>query len=176
MIKFNLDQGRLDKLKKAAERQLPGISFLFNNKQVVFADGKKTEVYLVSEEVYKVFKKASENRAPYSLGFYFGEWGREIVFSFGALQEYVNKKDSKKVMIYPKAEQKFLFGRNLSVRKIWKYDEKIKKGDLVIVTTNKNEALGFGDAEIDFSKIEDCSDETRAVNTKSEIGWYLRHN
>lgn len=177
MLKFYTNQEQKDEFLEKADEILPGVSKLAKGHKVLFAKGDKKEIYLISNRMYGYFKKTRDNKLPYSMGFYFGQQkSGSIVFSFNTAQEYVKQRKDKIVVLHPRAEQKFLFGRNLSVKKVIRYDDKIRKGDLVIVTNKRNEALGFGIAEIDFSEFEHFEKNKRVVNTKEDIGWYLRHD
>ena len=172
MLNYYSDAAEEKKIIQLAERKLKGISKLFNNRHMLIAEGERKEIFLLSDELFKVYKELEGKKHPFSVGMFFGEYVKDdLKLSLQAVTEYVRFSEHNRVLIHRDAEQKFLYGRNLHNKVIVSYDQNLKKGDTAIICTQKNEPLGIGIVTGDFaSKLR-----VQVIKNMMDIGWYIRH-
>ena len=112
---------------------------------VIVIEGNNKEYYDMSEELFKLIKSQ-----PYSAGRYLGHYRHGILIpSFELMQEYVNKFDDDYIIIGDRAEQLFVYGRD-----VFKSSVISKKGDgpLYIVCNKRKEVLGLSKFENNIYK------------------------
>jgi len=149
---------------------LPGVTRLFDNKKIIVAKTNKEKIYLLSKEVYNVYKKMKKQ--PYSVGFFFAEISDVVRFSLGVADKYT-KLRKKTVVVTKFGEEKFLYKRNLMKKHIVKFTDDIKEGDMVVVVNQKGDALGFGKA---LFSAKDVSRKSGAlVKNISDKGFFVKH-
>ena len=106
MLRYYSDAKEEKRIKDLAETRLKGISRLFKNKRMLIAEGQRKEIFLVSEEMFRTYKKIKNQKHPFSIGFFFGEYNsKELKFSLEAVYEYAKISDYHKVIINRKFEQ-----------------------------------------------------------------------
>lgn len=150
---------------------LPGIANLMVGKKVISVKTEKEKVYLVSEEVFQVFKQMKKH--PYSLGFFFAEIkDEEVKFSLGAAEKYAKLK-RKTIVASKYGEEKFLYNRNLMKKHVVSCTEDVEEGDMVVVVNQSGEALGFGRAL--FSAKDRIKKEGALVKNLSDKGFFVKH-
>ena len=150
---------------------LPGIANLMIGKKIISVRTDKEKVYLVSEEVFQVFRQMKKH--PYSIGFFFVELLEdEVKFSLGTAEKYAKLK--RKTIIASKyGEEKFLYNRNLMKKHVVSCTEDIIEGDMVVVVNQQGDALGFGRAL--FSAKEIAKKEGALVKNISDKGFFVKH-
>jgi len=173
MLKFYEDEQEARELLKQADVKLNGISGLKEGYNIVIAADERKEIYFVPKQVYDVYKRIKPYKNPYTFGFFFGEYKTQIILSLESLYKFAKKSEFHKAIISEPAETPFLFGKDLIAAAIKKYDTSIRKGDLVVVCDQYNEALGIGEAVLDFSG--HLSGKRIAIRNVMDRGWYLRH-
>ncbi len=125
------------------------------NEVIIVIEGKNKEYYDMPEELFKLISKQ-----PYSAGRFLGHYRKgKFIPSFEIMQEYVNSFDDDYVIINKKAEQLFIYGRDIFESSII---SKKGKGPLFIVRNGNKEVLGL--AEFDGKIYKNISD----------IGLFLR--
>ena len=172
MLNYYLDSKEEKEIQKISESQFKGISKLFKDMKIIFSEGERKEIFLVSEKLFDTYKKIKKKKHPFSIGFYFGEVDKgEIKFSFESIDKYAKYSDFHKIVINRKFEQKFLHGRNPHNQSVVSYDTNLKKGDTAIICNSLNEALGMGVVTGDF----DSKKRIQVVKNIMDLGWFLRH-
>lgn len=124
-------------------------------------EGKRRELFLLSDEIYKYIKKIE--RHPFCVGLYLGEIkGRKCTPS---LQLIVNfgKFAKKKIYVKEKGEILFTMGRDILEESLLKEVGNPKEGEEVFVLNERNECLGIARKEKGIYK------------NVLDIGWYIRH-
>ena len=150
---------------------VPGIANLMIGKRIISVKTDKEKVYIVSEDVFQVFRQMKKH--PYSIGFFFVEIKEEEVkFSLGTAEKYAKLK--RKTIIASKyGEEKFLYNRNLMKKHVVSCTEDIVEGDMVVVVNQQGDALGFGRAL--FSAKDIAKKEGALVKNLSDKGFFVKH-
>lgn len=172
MLNYVQDKELERKAFDLADKKFKNISKLKEKQNVIFAKNQKTEIYLVSDELLKIFNIVSKSKHPYTLGFYFGEISKDISFGFETLYKYAKKSDYHKAKISRKAEMKFLYGRDIKADQLRDYDEDLRIGDNVVVCNKSNEAIGLG---VVVSNLKKARRAEVVIKNLKDRGWYLRH-
>ncbi|MCK4715150.1 MAG: hypothetical protein KAT35_06220 [Candidatus Aenigmarchaeota archaeon] len=170
MVEFDFDAKREEKLKSELRRILgPGVEKAFKGRRALFADGKITEVFLVDKTVEKTVGSMKSN--PYSAGLFAAKVvGKKVRPS---LQLLHNIDFQNVVVVGPKAEQRFLYGKHLTSRDvIW--SSGLLGGETVVVCNESDETLGYGRA-LTNSDIMKRLGKEEVVRNLDDLGWYLRH-
>ena len=149
---------------------LPGVTSLFTGKIILVAKADKEKIYLLSKELYNVYKKMKKH--PYSIGFFFAEISDVVRFSFGVADKYA-KLRKKTIVVAKFGEEKFLYKRNLMKKHVAKFTEDINEGDLVVVVNQKGDVLGFGKAL--FSARSISKKQGALVKNISDKGFFVKH-
>jgi ribosome biogenesis protein Nip4 len=171
MLNHYFDANEAKLIRQLAESKLKGISKLFDEKHVVIAEGKHKEIFLLSSELFKVYKQL-QSKHLYSLGLFFAEYdGSELKFSLPAISEYNKISSFHKVVIHKSVEQKFLFGRNLHNEVIISYDGNLRLNDTAVICNKHNEALGLGIVTGDFKSEK----RVQVIKNTMDMVLYLRN-
>ena len=150
---------------------LPSVTNLMIGKRIISVKTEKEKVYLVSDEVFQVFRQMKKH--PYSLGFFFAEISEEEVkFSLGVAEKYAKLK-RRTVVASKYGEEKFLYNRNLMKKHVVSCTQDVVEGDLVIVVNQQGDALGFGRAL--FSATDKVKKEGALVKNLSDRGFFVKH-
>ena len=157
---------------KMAERKFPGAAKLFEG-NIILARNNRVEIFKVSDELLKIYKLLREYREPYCFSNFIGEATKKFRISLMAIHEYV-KLGKRIVRINEKAEQLFLYGRDVFSSSIVSHTNDFDEGDYVMVCNDKGEALGVGQAMAPAQIINELGDFI-AVKNLMDLGWYLRH-
>jgi ribosome biogenesis protein Nip4 len=170
VITFKFDKQREKRFKSELEKIFgPEILEIFMNKKTIFADGNFTEVFLIDPSSEDLI--GSIDKYPYSAGLFAGKiTGKEIKPSLQLLKNI--KKFKNSVVVEPKAEQRFLFGKDIQSKEVVWASELL--GDETVVVCNEaGEPLGYGKALTNSSIIKKLGKEI-VVKNLDDLGWYLR--
>ncbi len=152
-------------------RLLPGVTRIFEDKIIIVAKAETEKIYLISKEMYHIYKKMEKH--PYALGFFFAEVdGDNVKFSLGTADKYAKFK-RKAVVVNKFGEEKFLYKRNIMKKHILRFTQDIHQDDLVVVVNKNWEALGFGKAL--FSSKEGVEQQGALVKHISDKGFFVKH-
>jgi ribosome biogenesis protein Nip4 len=170
VITFKFDKKREERFKSELEKIFGSeISKIFVDKKALFADGNFTEVFLVGEQSEKLIK--SMEKYPYSAGLFVGKIiGKEIKPSLQLLKN--TKKFKNSIIVGPKAEQRFLFGKDIASKEVVWTSELLGE-ETVVVLNESGEPLGYGKALTNSSIIKKLGKEI-VVENLDDLGWYLR--
>ena len=169
MIEFTFDAKREEKLKKELAAMLgPGVDDVFTSRKALFADGEFTEVFLIDEKILKVISSMKTN--PYSAGLFIAKVaGKEVTPSLQLLHQL---KPSKTVVVSPKAEQEFLYGKHVVSREVV-WSSPLLGKEMVVVCNEADEKLGYGVALTNSDIMRKLGGEV-VVRNICDLGWYLR--
>jgi ribosome biogenesis protein Nip4 len=149
---------------------------LIQYKKLIVAEGKWTEIFLVSTELLEIFKKIHDKKQPYFLGLFLGELrNKRFKLSLEAVFEIANFT-SHKIQLTMKGAQKLLYGRDITfsdidINKIW-YDA--RKGDYAILLDENGFPIGLGKILHDFAKMQKKPSNKICIKNIIDRGWYLR--
>lgn len=170
MVESNFDAKREEKFKSELRRILgPGVEKAFEGRRALFADGKITEVFLVDKSIEKTVGSMKSN--PYSAGLFAAKIVENKVRPSLQLLHNINLQNV--VVVSPKAEQRFLYGKCLTSKDvIW--SSSLLGGETVVVCNESDEPLGYGHA-LTNSDIMKRLGKEKVVRNLDDLGWYLRH-
>ncbi len=132
---------------------------IFPEKIFLISSGRK-EIFMVDDFVYKIYNKI--NREIYSIGLYIGEIrGKYFLISL-ELASIIEPFTNNKIVVNEKAEQLFLYGRDIFKESIVKEYKRFKLGERCLVLNKRHEVLGIGKYERNI------------VKNLMDRGWYLR--
>lgn len=132
---------------------------IFPEKIFLISSGRK-EIFIVDDFVYKIYNKI--NREIYSIGLYIGEIrGKYFLISL-ELASMIEPFTNNKIVVNEKAEQLFLYGRDIFKESIVKEYKRFKLGERCLVLNKRHEVLGIGKYERNI------------VKNLMDRGWYLR--
>ena len=132
---------------------------IFTEKIFLISSGRK-EIFIVDDFVYKIYNKI--NREIYSIGLYIGEIrGKYFLISL-ELASMIEPFTNNKIVVNEKAEQLFLYGRDIFKESIVKEYKRFKLGERCLVLNKRHEVLGIGKYERNI------------VKNLMDRGWYLR--
>ncbi len=132
---------------------------IFPEKIFLISSGRK-EIFIVDDFVYKIYNKI--NREIYSIGLYIGEIrGKYFLISL-ELASIIEPFTNNKIVVNEKAEQLFLYGRDIFKESIVKEYKRFKLGERCLVLNKRHEVLGIGKYERNI------------VKNLMDRGWYLR--
>ncbi len=132
---------------------------IFKEELFLISSGRK-EIFVLDKELYKIYKRI--NREIYCLGLFIGEIrGRNFHLSL-ELASIIEPYTRNKIIVNDKAEQLFLYGRDIFKESIIKEYKKFKLGERCLVLNRRREVLGIGRYE------------EKIVKNLIDRGWYLR--
>lgn len=142
MITFT--QEKINFVKKEINKYWTAFDEVSKDKVLIKSSNGRQEFFLVSKEVFEMFKRIPKSRHPYCLGMFIGHVKKkEFIPSLNLLQEISGLTDKNKVIVNEKAEKLFTYGRDVFFSSMLNKPE-LKNGELVIVANQNNEALGLG--------------------------------
>ncbi len=147
---------------------------LYHENRFMVGEGNWRELFIVNPITFDLVIN-DEKISPYSVGLGFGEYKKSgLLLSLGGGGILCNQTEIKAV-INEKAEQLFLFKRDIISTSITQITKKVNIGDKVIVVNTKNEFLGVGKLEQILDDIINHKD-TRNIALRNiiDLGWYLR--
>ncbi len=147
---------------------------LYQENRFIIGEGNWRELFIVNPSTYELLIN-NEMISPYSVGLGFGEYKKSgLLLSLGG-GGILCSQTEKKAVIDEKAEQLFLFKRDILSKSILQITKDVNIGDKVIVVNTKNEFLGVGKLEQILDDIINHKD-TRSIALKNiiDLGWYLR--
>jgi len=125
------------------------------NEVIIVIEGKNKEYYDMSEELFKLI-----SFQPYSAGRFLGHYKHGMLIpSFELMQEYVDRFDDDYITINSKAEQLFIYGRDIFESSIV---SKKGKGPLFIVCNKNKEVIGL------------AKESEKIFKNLTDIGLFLR--
>lgn len=143
---------------------------IFSGKFLLVEENKWKEFFLAGKKILKIcniFKDV------HFAGFFIGETKRnKFKISLELAYEISKLTNDRKVTINEKASQLFLYRRDILNNSIVDFDEKIRKGDIVIVCNEEGDCLGIGRAVIDGREFG--KGKKLAIRNIIDRGWYLR--
>ena len=103
----------------------------------------KNKIFLASKKVFDVYKKLAHLNIT-RVGLFYGKVKKDgrLDLSLEAIYEISRLHKTKKAWVNKKAEQLFLYGRNVLPGSVIKTNA--KKGELVVVLSESSEPLGLG--------------------------------
>lgn len=142
-----------------------------NTHKIVITEGNKTEYYLVSNQIFKTYKKLKEISNPYCVGIYFGRIKNgQFAISLRGIQ-IINEFTNKKIQLNEIGELKFIYGKNINDKYIQKIYSDFKIEDLIIIVNYLGETLGLGKA---ITPVKQNSNKNIMIKNMLDLGWYLR--
>ena len=142
-----------------------------NNNKFVVAEGNKIEYYLVSNQIFKIYKKLKGINKPYYVGIYLGRIKNgQFAISLKGIQ-IINDFTHKKIQLNEKGELKFIYGKNINDKDIQKIYSEFKIEDLMIIINSLGETLGLAKA---ITPIKQNSKKNIKIKNMLDLGWYLR--
>jgi ribosome biogenesis protein Nip4 len=142
--------------------------------EIVIARGRRTELFLVSDELMKTFNQTRGKRSPYCLGIYLGDLkSNELLLSIEGVS-LCSSFTQKKVKVTDDGEQAVLYGRNLTRTMIDHFSESINKGDRVVIVNKLDETIALGKALFGSGSISNADRTQCVVENILDRGWYLR--
>ncbi len=138
----------------------------------------KGEVILYSSEVALISEKISKiqlRKMLYFAGLPIGKLNKKFKI-MPPLLWIIKDYAKNKVWVNEKAEQLFLYGRDIFASSIMKIEQGLRRRDLVIVLSKLNEPLGLGKMLVDakYISLRDTDDDFVAVKNLMDMGWYIR--
>jgi ribosome biogenesis protein Nip4 len=172
MLKYTSGRAEDQKVIRLSEKRFKDISQMVSDKNILIASDKKNEVYLVSDDLLKIFNIIKSKKHPYTIGFYFGTINGEFTPGLETLYKYAKICNHHNVVISRKEEMRFLYGRDIRASQLRSFDKNIQPGEEVIICNKSNEAIGLGKV-VEPLKKTNRSDVV--INNLMDRGWYLRH-
>lgn len=147
---------------------------LIEKNQFLIGEGNWIEVFVVSKEVADSLNK-NPKITPYSTGLGIGEIkDGEFILSLSG-GEFISKYTKRKAVINDKAEQLFLYKRNILGKSVLDIDNSLNKMDKLLIFNEKEDYLGIGQLLIDKSEITSLEFSNQIVlKNIVDLGWYLR--
>lgn len=162
----------LEQIKESFK--IPHFEQIIKQYSIIVAEGRWKEVFLVSEEVLKLFLEIKKQRNPYCLGLHFGDISKnKFKISLEGLT-FISKYLDVKTRLADSGEKKVIYGRNLAKRDVNNIVATVKKGDLLMLINHNKEVLGLGKCLYDRESIRRASQGDDIIQNIMDKGWYLR--
>ncbi len=159
-MKFRLlNEDEWNVLKEFEKEFNISLKKIFRNKLFVVSTGRK-EIFVVDKFLYEIYKKL--NREVYCLGLYIGEIKKNFFLLSLELASIIEPFTKNKIIVNEKAEQLFLYGKDIFENSILKSFKKFKYGERCLVLNKHHETLGIGKY---MGKV---------IKNLMDRGWYLR--
>lgn len=145
------------------------VNHLLEDASLVIGKGRRQEVFLLSPRLWELFQQIRPHRHPYYLGLYLGTLtDEELQLSLPVLHHLADDvKDTAKVVVNSKGEQRFLYGHVLRKPLIVHKPSRPQKEQKVLVLNNNGEGLGYG-------RVKSTKPEEFTITNQLDLGWYLR--
>ena len=141
---------------------------------LVIAEGKWKEVFIVSEHVLEVFELIRKIRNPYFLGLHLGDIKkRSFRISLEGIT-LISEYSEKKTVLTQSGEKKVLYGRDLNIADVRIVPKGIRKGDLSILINKEEEALALGKYLFKGDEMQKLDNKQKVIKNIVDKGWYLR--
>lgn len=146
---------------------------LLDKKAVYVNSNEPAEYYVVSKELEQAFEKIKkQGKQPLFMGSFIMDKSKEGKYRASLYTASKIKNEAiNKVIIISKAEQLFLYSRNVISKSVVKVLGKPKRGDILLILNEQEDCLGLGmmlkDALVDRG-------EEPVVKNLVDMGKYLR--
>ena len=149
---------------------------VFRANKVIVSKNDRMEAFLVSKDVFKAYEVVKRTREPYFLGLYLGYFkGSSFMPSAEGITCFSDRLPSRKrVVVSEKAEQLFLYGRDVLKGSIVYIERNLRRGEYVAIVNERNEVLGIGKLAVDAELIDRLDAQEVVIENVFDKGWYLR--
>ena len=137
-------------------------------------EGRWKELFITNKKVKEMLDD-NANISPYSIGLGFGEFREDgfIISLSGA--NFIVKDTNRLIKVNTKAENLFLYRRNILCQSITEVNNESEIDEKVLVVNEHNEFLGFGKLKISPLEVFlEKNEKQLAVKNLMDLGWYLR--
>jgi ribosome biogenesis protein Nip4 len=142
--------------------------------KIILASGKRTELFLVTDQLMNVFARIREKRNPYCLGVYFGDLlNNELLLSIEGAT-LCSAQTDRKVKVSKKGEQAVLYGRDIQASLVQHFPSSISRNQKAIITSELGEVLALGSAMINGEEFQKVHGSSIVIKNILDRGWYLR--
>ncbi len=156
------------------------ITCIFKIKNEEIMRGISTKIFVNANSAFicenNIFlRKIREHNQLYFAGLKIGEINKKFKAALPLL--WIIKDYAKnKVWVNEKAEQLFLYGRDIFASSIIKIEQKLRRGDLAIILNKLDEPLGLGKMLVDakYILLGGINEDFVAVKNLMDMGWYIR--
>ncbi|WXG45453.1 MAG: hypothetical protein WED05_01840 [Candidatus Atabeyarchaeum deiterrae] len=142
--------------------------------EVIMANGKRVELFLVPQKVLSIFKKTEGKHNPYCLGVYVGDLVNNEFLPSIEGATLISPHTNRKMRVSMKGEQTILYGRDVKRSFVKEAPYDAHKGERVVITNVLDETIALGKMSIDRSKFNGVSKQTLVAENIIDRGWYLR--
>ena len=142
--------------------------------EVVIANGKRVELFLVPQKVLSIFKKTQGRHNPYCLGVYVGDLVNNMFLPSIEGVTLVSPHSNRKIRVSMKGEQTILYGRDIKRSFVKEAPYDVHKGERVVITNVLDETIALGKMSINGSELDGVDKETLVAENIVDRGWYLR--
>lgn len=144
------------------------VANLFRRRRLVVARGRRSEVFLVSASLWRLYQAIRLHRHPYFVGLYLGELhGGSFEPSLHVLHRLAEAAGMDvKVTVTRGGEQRFLYGHDLNTDHLAATPPTGEEKRPVLVVNRRGEGLGYGYLSRSGGK--------RVLKNRRDLGWYLR--
>ena len=142
--------------------------------EFIVGEGNWKEVYIVNKQTMNLLRN-NNNVKPFSVGLGIGEIkGNELLISISGAM-ILAEQSKKKITISSKAEQLFLYKRNVLAKSIRTISFEYDLNDKALIMNEKGDCLGIGKMLLTSNDLENKEMyEKEAIRNLMDLGWYLR--
>lgn len=152
-------------------------SKILEDKRLLLVSAERVELFLVSEEQYKIFVKLKESgRNPYFAGVFSGVLLKSKTLrvrpSLDLFEKIFKKFKRNAVVVSRKAMENILYGRDLLKEGVIKVLKPL--GPYPLLVNVELEVIGLGRLVKPYSEWSHVNSKDVVVETIMDKGWYLR--
>jgi len=147
-------------LEGLSREYLADLGQALKGKALVVSHNGRREVFMTNKEALRVLHGMQVE--PYFLGLYLGEIrGQRFILGLEG-GTIITPFSRKRITVDDKVEQLVLYGRDVFINSIHRFDARLKEGDKCLIINREGEFLAIGRVR------------GRIVKNLLDKGWYLR--
>lgn len=141
---------------------------------VLIMRGKTKSFYFIPS---KWIQKIDEGFEGFDIRF-IGQWFGEVINdqfkpSLPIIEKLAKISDSR-LVVSSRGAEAFTYGRSILKESVVKLDQKLKRGQKVIVLNETGDVLGLASLSVDASLVHRLAKDKLVAKNRVDIGWYLR--